>query len=1493
MLFFGKKNKIKKPLFRKIINGFIYFGVSVIVAFLVLFAISQTYTFREWMREKVITTVNESINGKLTIEEIQGTIFTSLILKNTLLIQGEDTLLYSEKIEVRTSPLKILFKTIYFRKIELTNARISLLKDETGNLNVSKLTESSDETVVQDTIASEFTFKIHVADLSLNNVEFKFQTNKNKNSRRFYDTFNLDDLRLKNVNLSMDAFVDISGNEILLNIHKLSAQPNLKGFVLNNLSGNINIQNNEVKVEELNLNTDRSNISLTATAKNFPILSGGEIKIEETPFSVKLSADEFNFDDLTNFIPATELLEGSLRTDLIAEGTLNNLTVNKLNVAFRNTNLNMSGNLKNITAGEQMLIDVVFTDTYFHPVDPNLLLRTIDIPVYADYGILKFDSLSFKGNPLKFSSGMYVITDRGEFDGIVKLDLTSEEMKYDIVLSTQQLDLQPVINISTDLNSNIVLRGQGTSPDSMINNLHFAANWSEIENRRYQNLNLNVTAADANLIYTLNFKSDSTIGAVSGKINFSDPGNPLYNIDAALYNVNISDIIPGAPLESDLNISLTAEGNSFDPDSLELFAILSVDSSTIGDIELDGRKAIVDIRKNHDGGRLVNVVSNLADVTLTGNFSILDIASLIEAEANLISDYIDYTVTKINPVGDKPSTELQYEYKLPDRKVDINYSIEFKDFELLSLFLGGADLEVDGDINGMIKRNGDLISVLVEMDVNYFKYLESEELYFISDMVLNTEISNDFSVNFPAGFNSKIDLSVHQLFLNEKFHDISLRANINQNNIALQFDGQLDNYLTTKLSGNIELKDDFVQLLLDSFFISYNEFDIRNKDLIDVSYSNEKIHFNNFNMTHSPGDIELSGLFSLTNDQNLSLHIIDIPGSDVSSKIFGIPQETRFDSKINLNAFWQGTAQSPQLNMSFNVDSVRINNKNVGTLISSAAYENRKLSFNVSFLDTLFNIETPKLKIEGLLPVDLSLQESDQNVGDDEVYLNIEANEFELITVSGIVPYIKDLKGNLIANININGTTENLNFSGSTTLNDISFIANENNIKYEAYVNMLLDNKYITIDKLYLKNLDNTKNGGTIYANGKIAHENFEISDVTFYANGQLKVLSKETRAVNPTIYGDLTIAMRDELYYNYSDNKSTLIADLIIKNGADIIISPTRSAFSSSTDKYIYEFKKYATENDEEALIDSLILFSHLLSRQKSIAPSKPGNINLSLKIDVEDEAKIVFVLSAEIQQSLTAYLGGNFEYNIVNDKPVAKGELILLDGSKLEFIKPFEASGSVKFFDEIDNPYLDVTATFQDYYLPSDSSGLGNPEKEVEIRITLEGPLQELDKNFIQQDDNIGVYIRENSLSDYQLDATKTSSDAIMFIIVGKFTDDATSQDRNVAASTAASFAGSIIGTILNESFGDYVRSVRIQQYGTETQFSLIGKAGQVRYEIGGTSRVFQDIARANIKIEYPPITSLKNLVLRLQRRDPIQSSSTYSEMINEFGVKYRFEF
>jgi hypothetical protein len=1478
------------------VNGFIYFGIGVIAALLMLFAFSQTSTFRDWLREKVVTTVNGSINGELSIESIDGTVFTALILNNTALLQRQDTLLFAEKIELRTSPLKILFKTIYIRKIGLTNSDIYFLKDNSGELNISKLLKPSGEEEIGDSVSSEFTFKIGIADLSLNNVNFNLQSIENKNSTEVYDNLNTDDLRLKNINLSLNAFADLSGKEIQLSINGFSAKSNLRGFEVKNLTGDFLINNDEVIVSELNLKTQRSNISLNVSAKDFPVL-GGEIQIKKVPLRLELNANEFNFDDLTIFVPATDILQGSIKTNIRTRGSLNELNILNLDIVLNETRLRGKGNVKNVTDGDRMLIDVNFLESYIKPADPDSLLRAIDIPVYAEYGSLKFDTLYFKGEPLKFNAGVNVATSRGEFDAIVSMDLTQKDMVYDISLNTQGLDLSPLINLPTSLYSHIIVKGKGTSPDSMNNHISVIGNWSEIQNQKYQKLIFNLTASRGDLNYDLLFKSDTTTGDVFGNINFTDLFNPAYDINASLRNFNIANLIPGSELETDLNINIAADGNHFDPDSIELFAVFALDSSTVGDIELSNKKVIVDLRNDHQGSRVINVVSNLADITLSGQFSILDIGSLIAAEVNLITDFIDHGIEKINPSEIDVSYDQSEQLYLPEHMVDINYSIEFKDFELLSLLLGSIDMEIDGDISGFIKRNGDSLLVSALLDVNYFKYLEADELYFISGMKLSAEVINDFSVKFPSSFTSNIDLSVHDLFLNEKIHNVDFTAAIDHRNVTLDLSGRLDNYLTTQLNGSIVLNDNITSLLLDSLFITYNNFDLRNKNNINITYSNEQFKFNEFTMTHNPGDIELNGLFSFTNDQNLSLHINNLSGKDVSNDVFNMPSETGFNSNIDLKAFWQGTAASPLLNMNLNVDDISINKRKIGTLITSLNYDNSGLDVNLNFLDTTYNIKNPKLKIEGLLPIDLSLQQSELNEYGKKLNLSLEANDFELITLSGLIPLIKELRGELIGEINIDGTMEDLNLSGSAVIHDVSFTSNLNNIKYEAFTSVLIEGDEIIIDSLYIKNTKGTIGGGTIVGGGKITHKNLEVGEMIFSANGKLKVLAKESRAAIPTMYGDLSITTQGDIVYSYDDNENSLSAAILINKGANVTIAPARSGFSSSSDGFIYKYKIYSSTYDDNALIDSLIVLSDLISKHEEPKPSRPNNLNLQIKIGIEDEAKIVFVLSPEFKQNLTAYLGGNFEYKIVNNNPVTRGELNLLAGSKLEFIKPFDASGSVKFFDEINNPYLDVTATYQDYYLTSDSVGVTSGEKEVEIRIRLEGPLSDINKNFSQQEGNVYVYIRDNNLGDYQLDATKTPSDAIMFIIVGKFTDDATNQDRNVAASTAASFAGSLVGSYLNQQFGNYIRSVRFQQVGSETKFSLMGKADistlEFRYEFGGTSQVFQDLTRANVKIETSPITSLRNLVLRFQRRDPLQGSSTYGEMINEFGVKYRFDF
>src|SRR5690606_10131528 len=115
-------------------------------------------------------------------------------------------------------------------------------------------------------------------------------------------------------------------------------------------------------------------------------------------------------------------------------------------------------------------------------------------------------------------------------------------------------------------------------------------------------------------------------------------------------------------------------------------------------------------------------------------------------------------------------------------------------------------------------------------------------------------------------------------------------------------------------------------------------------------------------------------------------------------------------------------------------------------------------------------------------------------------------------------------------------------------------------------------------------------------------------------------------------------------------------------------------------------------------------------------------------------------------------------------------------------------------------------------------------------------------------------------------------------------------TNQELNAAASTAANLAGSVLGGVLNRYLGDYVRSVQLRQVGSETKFNLMGRAGKFRYDIGGSTDVFQDLSSANVKIEYPIIP---RLLIRLERKEAINESTLSNEIFSELGLKYRFDF
>ncbi len=500
--------------------------------------------------------------------------------------------------------------------------------------------------------------------------------------------------------------------------------------------------------------------------------------------------------------------------------------------------------------------------------------------------------------------------------------------------------------------------------------------------------------------------------------------------------------------------------------------------------------------------------------------------------------------------------------------------------------------------------------------------------------------------------------------------------------------------------------------------------------------------------------------------------------------------------------------------------------------------------------------------------------------------LVFKADQFNLASFGNLLPKINKLKGYLVADLKLTGTLDNINPSGYIRLHDADFVGEFNNLEYGAGLKLSVNKEAITIDSLLIKNVD-TKNGGQMTGSGKAFLNNLEVTSSQIYLNGTLKVLGDISKSATKSIYGDLVISTNGNLELQIDKNGMLIKAPVDVEY-AKLTYLPKQMRLGNSSN-FVYKYVVDSTKQTKEMDFESLVKLAKEREARKNVKPAQKSNIQYSINVNVQNEAQLSVVLSQELNQNLTALLQGNFTYENLSGRNNAQGQLSLLDGSTLKFIKSFKADGTIKFEGDVTNPNLDIVATYSDYYTPaSDSSNV--QEVPVAVKIKIKGPLDDLGKNFQSEQNNIAVYYGEKAIQDDTPDPAYTKTDAIMFIITGSFTEGATQQQRSAAASVATSLAGSLLGSFLNQQFGDYVRNFEVRQVGSQTKFNLSGKVQKFRYTIGGTTEVFQDISRANVKVEYPLFQSL---ILRLERKEALSENGIANEMINELGLKYRFEF
>jgi hypothetical protein len=1121
-----KIDKQKRTLTRKIINVFIGIFIGIIVLLLLIFGFSQTSTFREMLRDEIVSQVNESVNGKLYIEKIEGTLFTSLFLMGTSLIVDRDTLLSARSIEIVTSPLQLLLKKLYFRKIELQDVHIYLHEDENGSWNLSKLIKTSDETIIEDEEEireekdSDFPFIIQVNDLALKNVNFVRQSFENQNSNEEYQTVNTNDLRIQNISLSIKFIADLNTPDINIFIDNIAGYPNFQNFSLKKLSGRFLINKDFTSVQDLNITTDSSQININARINNLNLLGKIDLKdFENYDINLHLETEPFNFYDLTSFIGDTKILNGSPYLDLTVNGKFGDFNIEELVIDYFNTHLELEGSIQKLHTPENMFMDVRIFDSYIVQSDVLNILPQFSIPSF-DQLFLNNLNIDFKGEPTNFEANLTADLAEGNLDVNTKLNLKNNPIEYDVEFSTTAANLEPVFHHYTKLNSKGKLVGKGTNPTNLNANFEFGITDSRVGDHSLDSLNLNTNAISKKLNLNFGALVDGSEISIDGELDLTEQTVTIYDLNGNVSGLDLAKILKDSTYNSNLNFSYFAKGQGLDVDSMTGNFKVTLDSSRFNETEINDVGLELVLKRN-DQEREINLNSDLIDFNINGSFSLQKAVELLSYEAEMITKIVTDKMEEINPLLIAEDTLRQDILYIPDdivsNELEFEYDFQFKDLNLLATFIQEDKLDISGSGYGKVKNNQDNFSISTSINFDHIIRKNNSGFIYLSDFETDLNFSRD---NKSTSFNNllgSVSITGNRFNSGADINNIYADIIFNQSKLFFNIEAELDTILTSAAEGTVEMSAIDQKVILENLECNYKGINWQNENPITVLFTPEFFNIKDFSLNNNDTKIKLDGTIYNEETQKVSIRIDNLPG-EYLSKYFLALNKNYIDANINASININGSFDNPLIDVQLNADSITYQRINFGNLLSDISYDNKLIKSEVYFVDTTNNLNSPLLEMSSTIPLDLRFREvSKRFLDNEELSLFLKASNFNSSAFGDLLPFITNQKGLLTADINGTGTLDDLNVNGFLSLTEGRFTARLNNLNYDYGLSLLFEENLITVDSLLIKNSGGSKYTGTLNGSGKIKLSGTNIEDINLFVDGDLALLGKRSRAVSPT----------------------------------------------------------------------------------------------------------------------------------------------------------------------------------------------------------------------------------------------------------------------------------------------------------------------------------------------------------------------------------------
>jgi hypothetical protein len=1507
-------------------------GISagVFISLVILLALfTQTQFFKDRLRVIIASSISTNINGTLHLGTIEGNFLSGFSIDSLAIFDDKGILITTGKITCQYDIVPVFEKRLKMKYLIIEQPKIRFVRSMDGKWNLSNIIKPS-----ADTAAGRLDWILQFDDVELKNASIVLMDSTSLFAHDHWDMpasyFEYHNFSVNDLNIKLNAI--IREKNISARINHLSCYSPQSQFELTHFKGDFTLSDKEITARNTIIQTGKSYLEFDASISKINIFKGIELEdLEHDSTRLQFRAKNIDLSELKSFIPQINFLDGSAYVNLTATGEFGNLTINHLNLkTFRNT-LNLSGNISNLHKPDQLYLDVIIGDSKIVPADVPKLLPGLPLPPFKEEEALEF-ATTFIGKPINFRTRTTLRGIKSEAEITGMLNLESSPPSYDFSFLTSKLNLSNYFDlgeIKTIISTNGTITGSGFSFNDLSTKLDMSIDSSDIQNIHLNNSRITTNSSHNIIDAVVSLNSDRMKALFNGQAEVSETSLKAMSGNIEFTSLDLSSLFDDSLYKSDLNLQGTFSGSGQSLSNLDAELDLSLFPSSFRGHTLNSGNILLSLDQRDSNAKSLTIQSPISDVSIEGIFDLSStIKTLIHQTDNLIRVTEQHATPESSLTAGISPVRILRKKDLPQQKIDLNYKLKIKDLDPVASVLDGTPFNAQAEITGQLKGTENKLSFSCDGTIDEFFIGTSRGGALFKSGSLSLRLDSLSDTETLEHLIGNVKLSIDSGLLNTRtLHSIALELDYKKMNSKVRGHYLLDSLYNISATGNISVQPHTYAFDFDSLNVTCADRTWLNDQDVQFRLNTEGLRLMRGLLRRSDESVSLTGAIYSGGTFDLSAAVrnfelgslgIFLRNPQLTSRQHGLSGKANFDLHLT------GTPADLSISFRSDINNLYFRQTRIGQVTTSIDYNKQNASINLiakqNYTDTV-----PSFAINGTLPIDLAFSNVTERFPDNEQHLEIKSDRFNLNILDPLLPDFDNLSGILRCDVVIGGTPRVPAYRGAISLSDTRFLFVPNNISYVVNGELEPKGEQIVFKSFLIKNTSENKINGEATFTGSLSTQNFKISSFDVIARGQLLLMTDATRNVNPNMYGLLLTETSLEGLKLQGTLERPYISGTLYINEANLTFPPTKKTETANSDLTLRYVVIDDTTKQEKAGQKISKFYSEIDSAEASA--EKNGEIReyslidrlrYNLSIETRGLTALTMVFTPTTGEELYAELDGKI--NAINDQgiPNLYGVIEISPRSYYNFFKRFDATGKLKFVGNWNNPELDINATYEGYRqitqttttenAPIEQTNLSaaqlSTEQKVIVELKIGGTRFEPKLTMSMKvqsrtDENPVDWASEAKGGDVQ-------SDAISFIITGKFRDQLTSKEQqdftNLGSATGTSVASSLLSSIFSDVLKrefPSIRRVEVSyqggnfQAGTSLNVSATAFKGHLR--VGG--RIFNDLGNTNVSYqlslgEFLNSVKIRNLYLEILRKVEGDNPDD-KKLTNEARIFYKFSF